>query len=225
MELIACICIANTASMHAKNKLHRLTRYTVRETRVHMRRFKIIYSAFMPRINDALIKQRIHRHAIKYDNKGTSKWSKFHLYDCDFNLPNIQPFRGMTSFRDITIVASESIYLPEAQPSRSWLAQNGNIIAYTRMTCVVKNGKYRYRMKLPTRFNPICLCCISLCSLTVRLEENHKGLRPNHELKNVIDQLRVKMLYRGDIVPHECKLSYDLVSQTVCPIILLAEST
>jgi len=207
MELIACICVAGAVPLYTKNALHRLTKHTVRETRAYMRRYAIIYAVYSHRLANAIITQRIYKNTVDYDEKGSFTFKPvFRTGQILLRWPvDATMNHKMSAFRDITIVASESLYMQgTTSPRQVWLSWGFATIVGVTLTCVQRDGKYRYQMRLPTRYNPICCCCHSMYLFSIALDQDYVGLRPEYELKKIIDHVKVKLLHRDEHILHSC---------------------
>lgn len=224
MELIACICIIErNIPMHVINALHRLTKYTVAESRYRMRVYKIRYAVYQCRFAHA-IQSRIHRFAVSYNSKysityqpapSTCMW----VNQCvGWSLPST----AAAAFRDVTIFSTERIYMPGATPTCSWLTIDGVGVACVRMieiACTTNpTSTYKYRMRLPTRYNPLCECCVGVNRIGIILESGHIGLRPAYELKKIIVCIKIKFYASSENQYHSNNVSYpikDLFTRTI----------
>jgi len=216
-ELVACLLVVDRATpLYTINVLCRLTRYTAREARPYMRRREIIYAVYKQRLARALI-ARMHMFATKYDGKESYRYipraESVGLHLTSWNIPAGCDHRA---FSDVTIVARARIYMRGYSPACSWLTVDCIKVACVRMVETEHNGVYKYRMRLPTRDNPICTCCIDINRIGIIIEQNHHGLVPSYDLKNIILYIKIKFKTNVVLRRHESVHTSNLFTRTFC---------
>ncbi len=222
MELVACICIyERNVPMHKINAFARLNKYMARETRRWMRRYAIVHAVYQCRLARVLV-ARMHRFAVPYENKYTQRIN-IQLYDGYKSYDAIpltaKPHRFVScAFSDITIVASERIYLPGCSPTDSWLTINRKLYARVTMQEIRRNTpegvQYKYRMRLPTRHNPICMCCVGISRIGFVLEKNYLDVVPVQQLQKIITCVKIKFKVSSEPRQHESVALNNLFTRT-----------
>ena len=91
----------------------------------------------------------------------------------------------------------------ECTPRCSWLTIDGRRFACVQMTEVIRGSIYKYRMRLPTRVNPICSCCINVNRIGIIIEQDHYGLIPAIDMKNAVKYIKIKFKTNATIRKHE----------------------
>ena len=162
MELIAIICVRTAGvSMHKKNVFCRISKYTAAETNHDMARYASIRAAYINKLALAIIEQRLFYGIIKYTNKCYYTFVP-NIHNGSFTLrhePDHKLYR-LIALSDIVIVTTEQIYMNKVTSQHSaWFGNGSTKLACVGLSCKYVNGKYYYKMRLPTRHNPICYCC------------------------------------------------------------------